>query len=212
MNPCVIYLVRHGQSVANENNIVAGQIDVALTELGKQQAAEAGRKLQHVNFDAAYSSDLQRAADTAGIIVGEDIPEHRQLVDFRERNFGRLDGKSVEQLKEVRENQAAHVDTLDDDAKWRHSHVEGMESNHQLSSRFVAAMEQVAKNHRGQTILIAAHGAAMRTALIAIGYGSDQELPSGSIANAGFAQLEYDDDGFHVVRVVGISKTERSNE
>lgn len=212
MKLCVIYLVRHGQSVANSKDIVAGQIDVPLTELGKEQAAEAGKKLKSVKFDAAYSSDLQRAAHTAAIIVGKDVPSHRQIEDFRERSFGKLDGKSNNELRAVREEQAAHLKTLNDHARWRHSHVEGMESNHELSSRFVSAMEQVAKDHRGQTILIAAHGAAMRTTLIAIGYGSEDELPSGSISNAGYAQIEYDDNGFRVVHVVGVSKFERSNE
>ena len=57
-----LLFVRHGQSVANLERYFAGQINPALTELGRRQAectAEFIAKTYSV--DAVYSSDLQRA-------------------------------------------------------------------------------------------------------------------------------------------------------
>ncbi len=45
-----IYFVRHGETIANEQNYFAGAMDVPLTELGVHQARQAGRYLKKTNF------------------------------------------------------------------------------------------------------------------------------------------------------------------
>ena len=60
-----VYLVRHGQSVANEKDLFIGHTDMALTELGKAQAARTAEFFKDITVDAIYSSDLKRAYSTA---------------------------------------------------------------------------------------------------------------------------------------------------
>jgi broad specificity phosphatase PhoE len=65
-----IYLLRHGQTVANRDRIIQGpRIDSGLSELGRQQAAALGRALAAAPLGAVYSSPLVRARDTAAAIV-----------------------------------------------------------------------------------------------------------------------------------------------
>ena len=89
-----LYLVRHGESTANEVNRFAGAIDAPLTELGKAQARRAGRSGHVDGIDQVYISPLTRARQTAEIIldsVSPGHPAHRsQQLDERivERHFG----------------------------------------------------------------------------------------------------------------------------
>lgn len=60
-----LLFVRHGQSIANENGIFAGNLDVPLSELGQKQAVELkDYLLSRYKIDAIYSSDLSRAYAT----------------------------------------------------------------------------------------------------------------------------------------------------
>lgn len=56
-----VYLVRHGETDANRQEIVQGQLDTQLNELGKNQAELVALRLRSVSFDIALTSDLSRA-------------------------------------------------------------------------------------------------------------------------------------------------------
>ena len=58
------YIVRHGQSVANLGKYCSGQLDVELTQLGIDQALQAGEALKDRTFDKVYCSDLKRTRAT----------------------------------------------------------------------------------------------------------------------------------------------------
>ncbi len=66
-----LVLVRHGQSTWNLENRFTGWTDVELTDLGKAEAAEAGKLLSEAgyDFDIAYTSVLKRAIKTLGVIA-----------------------------------------------------------------------------------------------------------------------------------------------
>lgn len=93
-----LFLVRHGQSEGDLKNIIEGNADFDLTEYGYQQAREiAGGLNQYGPFDIIYSSPLQRAKNTAGVIA-----EHFELeiiTDSRiaERNVGIMAGMDREE-------------------------------------------------------------------------------------------------------------------
>ncbi|KAF7337920.1 Phosphoglycerate mutase-like protein [Mycena venus] len=56
-----IYVVRHGETQANKDSVIQGQLDTELNETGVEQARRVADALRSVHFDAAYSSDLVRA-------------------------------------------------------------------------------------------------------------------------------------------------------
>lgn len=63
-----LFLVRHGESEWNQLSRYAGQRDVPLSALGKQQALRLAGHLDAEVITAIYSGPLQRARDTAAAI------------------------------------------------------------------------------------------------------------------------------------------------
>lgn len=92
-----LVLVRHGQSIANQENRYTGWSDVDLTDLGIQQAHQAGKLLKQtgINFECAHTSLLQRAIKTANIILEDTnqlwIPL-KKTWRLNERHYGALRG------------------------------------------------------------------------------------------------------------------------
>ena len=76
MNPAGmanLVLLRHGESVWNEEDRFTGWTDVDLTPRGIQQAIEAGCELreQGQSFDPVFSSLLRRTIKTAWLVMEE---------------------------------------------------------------------------------------------------------------------------------------------
>ena len=65
MNTIRIYVVRHGETEENRQKIVQGHLDTSLNSEGERQSDLLAKALKDVPFDACYSSDLQRAVETA---------------------------------------------------------------------------------------------------------------------------------------------------
>jgi len=61
--------VRHGKSEGNQGGLIQGQSNTPLAEDGKKQASLAGAALRHAKFDTIYSSDQDRAYETAFLIA-----------------------------------------------------------------------------------------------------------------------------------------------
>ena len=94
-----VYLVRHGQSVGNLKNLWYGSSDLPLTDLGREQARQAGEKLRNAAFAACYVSPLSRAHETAKLVM-EGRPEPMHIVpDLREQHMGLFEPKSVPQIQ-----------------------------------------------------------------------------------------------------------------
>ncbi len=97
-------MIRHGQSEANLNEIVSGHIDVALTELGREQARAAGKIIAALPEDQKprriVHSHLSRARDTASLINESlgGLPM-RETSDIAEQFFGIWENKSWEHTR-----------------------------------------------------------------------------------------------------------------
>lgn len=90
-----LVLVRHGQSQWNLENKFTGWVDVPLTAQGESEAHRAGQHLKGMKFDVAFTSELQRAQKTLGIILGEigqtNLPIFKDKA-LNERHYGALQG------------------------------------------------------------------------------------------------------------------------
>lgn len=65
-----VIIVRHGQSSYNSQQLIQGRCDESvLTAIGAADAHKVGAALSSLNFDAVYSSPLQRARKTAELIL-----------------------------------------------------------------------------------------------------------------------------------------------
>jgi 2,3-bisphosphoglycerate-dependent phosphoglycerate mutase len=92
-----LVLLRHGESVWNQENRFTGWTDVGLSEKGVQEALEAARVLirEGYTFDVAYNSVLKRAIKTLWIVLEEmDLMWIPVYFSWRlnERHYGALQG------------------------------------------------------------------------------------------------------------------------
>ena len=86
-----LYFVRHGQTIWNVEGKICGATDIALTELGHEQAIATGKKIleEHIYADEILYSPLMRAADTAKHISEVTGIPARVEQRLKEQNFGR---------------------------------------------------------------------------------------------------------------------------
>jgi probable phosphoglycerate mutase len=87
------YFVRHGQTIWNVENKICGATDIALTDLGHEQAIETGKKILEMGIkaDMILTSPLIRASETArhiSEITGIPVKVEQRLI---EQNFGKYE-------------------------------------------------------------------------------------------------------------------------
>ena len=98
-NMTILYLVRHGETVDNVNQIMQGQTQGQLTENGVRQAVEVRDRMASVDLSAIIASDLKRSVDTA-VVIAE--PHHLEVIQtplLRERDWGSFTGRFIPDLK-----------------------------------------------------------------------------------------------------------------
>ena len=113
-----LILIRHGQSVWNAENKFTGWVDVDISALGKEEAANAAIiiKKKSLEIDYVFCSSLIRAINTADIILqnlnSSIVPVKKW--ELNERHYGSLQGK----------NKAETSKTYGDEMvkKWRRSY------------------------------------------------------------------------------------------
>lgn len=92
-----LVLLRHGESLWNEENLFTGWTDVELSDKGIEEAKKAALLLKNAGFvfDAAFTSVLKRAIRTLWIVLDEMdlmwIPVYRSW-RLNERHYGALQG------------------------------------------------------------------------------------------------------------------------
>ena len=106
------YFLRHGESESNRLKIVAGSIDVELTDAGRAQAREAIELLRPLGVTHVASSNLRRARETAAIVSRALALPHVVLPDLAERNWGELEGKPL--ASRVRGSPPAGAETAEE--------------------------------------------------------------------------------------------------
>lgn len=101
-----LVLVRHGQSTWNLENRFTGWIDVGLTPVGEEEAAEAGRLLADepgLDLRIVHTSVLTRAVRTANLALDEAgrswLPVRRHW-RLNERHYGGLQGLNKKETAE----------------------------------------------------------------------------------------------------------------
>lgn len=92
-----LWLVRHGETEANASRRISGWTNVQLTPNGIEQAKAVRPKLEGHCFDGVWSSDLQRAIDTANLAWGPAKVDAR----IKEMNFGNMENMYWEQADPV---------------------------------------------------------------------------------------------------------------
>ena len=167
-----LYLVRHGQTELNVQNILQGWHDSPLTARGREQAltTRAAFEARGVTFDHAYSSPLGRARCTAELIVGVGQPV--ELVDdLREWHLGSLEGTSNREMPAQ---------------PWGDYPVAfGGESEGELRVRMVAALSRIMARPRHDCVLAVSHGSACQEFLESVA-GRGEQPDNGAVLHFGY--------------------------
>jgi broad specificity phosphatase PhoE len=150
-----ILLARHGESDWNRSQQWQGFADRPLTELGRRQAAELAERLAVTELDAVYSSDLQRARETAETVARTKGLTVETTQDFREVDVGSWEGLTrAEAEARFPERYALWL-------QGREGWEDG-ETYERMSERVVDAIRRIARAHDGQRVLVVAHGGSIR--------------------------------------------------
>ena len=149
-----IYLVRHGQTLWNQEHRTQGQLDISLSENGVNQAELLRDRLAGLSFDSIYASDLKRAFLTAEIIAERHNLTVIPIEEFREINMGLWQGLTWDEITEK----------YPDKAKiWRNrpslANIPEYEGIDHAAQRVLKAFRALTEKHRSDDrILIVSHG------------------------------------------------------
>lgn len=148
-----LILIRHGQTVWNSERRMQGQRNSALSELGRAQARAVARRLQDESFDCLYSSDLDRALETARAIA--EATGHEIVIEprLRERCFGIFEGLTRDEMKERHPLEYARFRARDPDYR-----MPGGESARAFHARCMSVFDDIVARHASRRIVVVAHG------------------------------------------------------
>ncbi len=212
MKYCTLYIVRHGETVWNIEGRFQGHMDSPLTEKGKQQARELGRKLNNITFDEVFSSDLGRAKHTAELIVLEKKLAVKTTKALRERSFGKFEGKPLDSYHLELKDLLIIYNKLSAKERFSTSPTPERETDASVMSRIITFMREIAVAYKGKTVLMVSHGGAMRTLLIHLGYAKDGELVFNAVKNSAYIKLRSDGVDFFIDKVEGVERTKVSRK
>ena len=149
-------IVRHGETDWNAARRIQGQTDIPLNATGHRQALAAARGLAKHQFAALYSSDLQRARDTAAaaaqLLQLAVIP----APGLRERHYGSFQGLTKAEAAQQRPDDFVRYHAREVDFSFGHG-----ESLSAFAKRIEATLNELAVRHPGQTLLLVAHGGVL---------------------------------------------------
>ncbi len=148
-----LVLARHGQTDWNLEGRYAGQADVPLNAAGINQAQSLAQRLNGRRFTAIYSSDLQRARQTAEILAQRLKLPLKLDPRLREINQGQWEGELFTVLVE---RYAAEM--TERRRNPIHAHPPGGESVAEVARRVIQAADDIARAHPQGSVLLVAHG------------------------------------------------------
>ena len=185
-----VYIVRHGEAEGNVYRRIHGQYDSNLTGNGLRQVEALEERFRSIHLDAAYSSDLRRCMKTARAMY-----EHKGLplqIDpgLRELDFGAWEDRPWAEIGRLDPEGIRKFQVPTEDFR-----APGGESFEELRQRVAKTILKIAARHDGQTIGVATHYIALRSALSLFhGYGVEdinKKIPK--CDNTGVTCLEIED-------------------
>ncbi len=188
-----LILVRHGQSIWNQQNRFTGWVDVSLSWHGMVEAEKAGKLLANEHFDLAFTSMLLRAQDTLYEILKHNlfceqyVRVHKKSREWyerftpatgdakelkivmseklNERFYGDLQGLNKDIARQQFGEEQVHI--------WRRSYATAPPNGESLKDTTERTLPYYHKNietelHNGKTVLVSAHGNSLRALIMHI--------------------------------------------
>ena len=144
-----VFIVRHGESENNLNKLWTGWMDAPLTQKGIEDAKKASEYLKNITFDKIYSSDLERAQNTAKTALPNCIYETDKRI--REVNIGSIAGTPIASLSLEQKDNISRIGYKEF----------GGESKEEFEERVLLFMKEIEQTNY-ENIAIFSHGGWIR--------------------------------------------------
>ncbi len=152
--------VRHGETTGNSSIRFFGKTDVPLSDEGYTQMRSAGEALKTEDFDLIFTSNLCRTIEGGRIIAGDrNIPLY-PMIEFREIDFGRWEGLTLEEIEE--KDPLMFAEWRKD--FWKFDYPEGDRRN-EFIEKVKKGIDKVLSKISKGTVLLVLHKGIMRTAI-----------------------------------------------
>lgn len=198
-------IVRHGQSTYNIEQRIQGRLDKSvLTDLGRATARQVAVALAGITLDAVYCSPLQRAKETAELIVadfhtaGQPTPTPQVSENLREIDLPLWEGMLREEVKQKYAEEYRLWKQRPHELCMTVAGENGAREHFPVLALYEQARQfwrETLGRHRGQTILIVAHNGINRCLLGAAVGISPSCYHSIQQTNCGISALNFPDSG-----------------
>ncbi len=174
-----LVIVRHGQSEWNAKNLFTGWKNPDLTELGVEEARQAGKELKKLDivFSVAFTSALLRAQHTLQLILEELGQTGVRVVRDRalnERHYGDLSGLNKDEAREKWGEEQVRL--------WRRSYDVAPPGGESLKDTVARVLPFYCQKilppvMRGERVLVAAHGNSLRALAMVLDQLTPESVP-----------------------------------
>lgn len=201
--PTQVLFIRHGETPWNRVKRIQGHIDIPLAETGVEQAQRLAERLVReardgMRLDAIYSSDLQRAQQTARPAASALGIVPRLDEALRERAYGIFQGHDSEEIAQRYPDDYAHWQTRDPGFA-----PAGGESVRTFYHRIVHAVAAIVAKHPGGRIACVTHGGVL-DCVYRYAHGLALDAPrSYALLNTSINTVEFGHDGAATVLAWG---------
>lgn len=149
-----LIIIRHAETRWSRNKRYCGLNDISLSGVGIKQTRELRKRLKEDVIYKVYSSDMQRAIQTAKILFGQrDIERMR---DLREMDFGIFEGLTYKEI--MKRYPLIYKRWLDNPYIINIPNGENLTA---FKKRVVGAFKKISALNKNKTIAVVSHGGAI---------------------------------------------------
>lgn len=200
-----LILIRHGESEWNAKGLWTGWTDIGLSDKGREEAKAAGRLLQDIKIDIAYTSPLLRAKQTLveikNVLGSPNLPTVEDKA-LNERDYGELTGRNKWDLKaDFGEEKFFSI------RRGWDIPIPGGETLKDVYNRVLPYYEHeiLPKLKEGKNVLISAHGNSLRALVKHLENISDIDISKLELATGEIYIYKVDDNGNIVSKEIRLS-------
>jgi len=151
-----LYLIRHGETLFNQQGCYQGHADSPLTKLGEQQAVNLVRYFQSIPLQQIYCSDLDRAVSSVTpLAVVQKLPV-QTCPRLREISYDYLDGQAKQKLTDIDKDKLKRLFS----AELNYRIGKG-ETLAEVQGRLFNKINEIQSLHSGESVAVMTHGLSM---------------------------------------------------
>lgn len=202
-----IFLIRHGESHQNIDDVLSGITDVPLSNKGKQQCAILAQYFENIQVDKVFATPLQRAKESAEII----FPKHKSSIEILESliefNYGDYEGYKRSDYENSSDRIIQQWITSPSDLTFP-----GGDNIQAHAHRSLSSITDLAREYEGKVIACISHRTTIRLILaqiIGLHLDNFRSLPC---SNCGISEITINDKGEWQLHSLNVTPKYLSNQ